>query len=126
MTPRKKPHRPRSSGDADKQIGLRIRSLRIDRHISQDTLAQQMGISFQQIQKYEKGTNRISGVRIMQIARVLGTSPHDLLGWQKTGDVNDTEFDLESYKLARDFRGLSPTLKTHMRQIIRTLQASGM
>jgi transcriptional regulator with XRE-family HTH domain len=40
--------------------------------MSQDHLGQQLGVSFQQIQKYEKGTNRISAARLYEICQVLG------------------------------------------------------
>lgn len=42
--------------------------------ISQSTLAENLGITFQQVQKYEKGTNRISASRLQDIARCLGSS----------------------------------------------------
>ena len=55
----------------DKYIGNRIRVRRTLLGISQLTLAELMHVSFQQIQKYERGNNRISGGRIWQISRVL-------------------------------------------------------
>lgn len=126
MSRKKAEPKPRASGSGDKEIGLRIRALRIDQHISQEILGKQLNVSFQQIQKYEKGVNRISGVRLVQIAEALNTTPHDLLGWHKPLKTEGTEFDLESYKLARDFRSLSPTLKTHVRQIIRSMHEAGV
>lgn len=55
----------------DKEIGRRIKLLRKSRGFSQIELAEKIGISFQQIQKYEKGTTRISVVRLQEIADVL-------------------------------------------------------
>jgi transcriptional regulator with XRE-family HTH domain len=55
----------------DAQIGDRIRSLRIQARISQDNLGRALGITFQQIQKYEKGSNRVSAGRLLKIAEVL-------------------------------------------------------
>jgi len=57
-----------------KQIGIDIKRIREARGMSQMELAEQVGVSFQQIQKYEKGVNKISAERIQQIARALGTS----------------------------------------------------
>jgi transcriptional regulator with XRE-family HTH domain len=57
-----------------KQIGIDIKRIREARGMSQMELAEQVGVSFQQIQKYEKGINRISAERIQQIAKALGTS----------------------------------------------------
>ncbi len=57
----------------NKQIGIKVKRIREARGMSQMELAEEVGVSFQQIQKYEKGINRISAERIQQIARALGT-----------------------------------------------------
>ena len=56
----------------DQKIGQRIREIRKGWGLSQIELAERVGISFQQIQKYEKGTTRISVMRLHQIAEALG------------------------------------------------------
>ncbi|MBW1669689.1 MAG: helix-turn-helix transcriptional regulator [Deltaproteobacteria bacterium] len=56
----------------DKKIGLRIKEIRKGWGLSQIELAERIGISFQQIQKYEKGTTRISVMRLQQISDALG------------------------------------------------------
>jgi len=61
----------RSPNSTDVHIGKRIRMLRLARNLSQTDLAKRLGITFQQIQKYEKGTNRIGASRLQHIARVL-------------------------------------------------------
>ena len=55
----------------DTMVGARIRVFRIHRRISQTELADQIGVTFQQVQKYEKGTNRIGAGRLQQIAHTL-------------------------------------------------------
>ncbi len=55
-----------------KEIGNKIKGIRKSLGISQMKLAEEVGVSFQQIQKYEKGINKISVEMIQQIARVLG------------------------------------------------------
>lgn len=62
------------------QIGQRIRAARLACKMSQAELAEQLGLTFQQVQKYEKGTNRVDSSRMMQIARILGVQLADLLG----------------------------------------------
>lgn len=57
--------------DVDVEVGLRIRARRRELSISQETLAEALGVSFQQIQKYERGGNRVSASRLWEIARVL-------------------------------------------------------
>ena len=58
----------------DVAIGARMRSLRLAAELSQEELGQKLGISFQQVQKYELGRNRISASRLLEIANVLGVS----------------------------------------------------
>jgi transcriptional regulator with XRE-family HTH domain len=55
----------------DVLVGKRIRLRRLELSISQSQLAEEVGLTFQQIQKYEKGTNRVSGSRLVQIASAL-------------------------------------------------------
>lgn len=56
---------------ADTQIGESIRAHRLIMGMSQSELARQLGVSFQQVQKYEKGTNRIGAGRLPQIAEIF-------------------------------------------------------
>jgi transcriptional regulator with XRE-family HTH domain len=55
----------------DKQIGVRVRMRRLTLDMSQQKLAADLGVSFQQLQKYEKGVNRIGAGRLRQIAEIL-------------------------------------------------------
>src|SRR2546421_994234 len=63
----------RRAGVADVEIGRKIRALRLERGLSQSDLADGIGLTFQQVQKYEKGTNRVSAGRLVQIADKLNT-----------------------------------------------------
>jgi transcriptional regulator with XRE-family HTH domain len=58
----------------DVEIGQKIRAVRIAKGVSQTTLADGLGLTFQQVQKYEKGANRVSAGRLQKIADMLGTS----------------------------------------------------
>ncbi len=62
----------------DALVGARVRLLRERRKMSQTALGEQVGVSFQQIQKYERGANRISASVLFQIAKTLGVAPSDL------------------------------------------------
>jgi transcriptional regulator with XRE-family HTH domain len=61
---------PRAS-DADRHVGTRIRERRVMLGLSQQQLAQMIGVTYQQAHKYERGLNRISAGRLYDIARVL-------------------------------------------------------
>jgi transcriptional regulator with XRE-family HTH domain len=56
----------------DRHVGNRVRMRRLLVGMSQEKLGELLGITFQQVQKYEKGSNRVSASRLYQIARVLG------------------------------------------------------
>jgi transcriptional regulator with XRE-family HTH domain len=62
----KKPPNP-----IDVHVGSRVRLRRMLIGMSQEKLGEQLGLTFQQVQKYEKGTNRIGASRLFQIARIL-------------------------------------------------------
>jgi transcriptional regulator with XRE-family HTH domain len=63
---------------ADVAIGANIRTLRVVRGLSQEKLGDAIGVTFQQVQKYEKGTNRVGGSRAIQIAAALGVRVAEL------------------------------------------------
>lgn len=56
----------------DRHVGNRVRMRRLLVAMSQEKLGELLGITFQQVQKYEKGSNRVSASRLYQISRVLG------------------------------------------------------
>ncbi len=69
----------RAPHPVDIATGLNIRRLRRQKRISQEWLADTVGLTFQQIQKYERGANRMSCSRLMAIAKALAVSPERLL-----------------------------------------------
>src|SRR4249919_67236 len=59
----------------DKHVGSRVRMRRMMLAMSQEKLGDALGLTFQQVQKYEKGTNRIGASRLQQIANILKVPP---------------------------------------------------
>ncbi len=59
----------------DRHVGSRVRMRRILLGMSQEKLGEALGLTFQQVQKYEKGTNRIGASRLQQISRSLNVPP---------------------------------------------------
>ena len=58
--------------DVDRHVGIRMRERRIMLGLTQQQMAQLIGVTYQQAHKYEKGINRIAGGRLYQIAKALG------------------------------------------------------
>ena len=63
--------RSRASGTGEVEMGMLLKAVRRQAGFSQEDLGSKLGISFQQIQKYEKGVNRIGSIRLGRIAEVL-------------------------------------------------------
>ena len=61
----------RKSEPLDFEVGRKVRALRLNKNMSQQRLAEALGLTFQQVQKYETGTNRISASRLQRIAKSL-------------------------------------------------------
>ncbi len=64
----------RRANPLDLHVGSRVRLQRMLLGMSQEKLGEQLGLTFQQIQKYEKGINRIGASRLFDLARVLGVN----------------------------------------------------
>jgi transcriptional regulator with XRE-family HTH domain len=62
----------RKNNDIDAAVGARVKNLRLRRRLSQGELGRQLGVTFQQIQKYESGANRVSAGRLAQLAKFFG------------------------------------------------------
>jgi transcriptional regulator with XRE-family HTH domain len=61
----------RAANAIDRRIGQRVRSRRLEIGMSQERLAELLGVTFQQVQKYEKGVNRIAASRLHDISNAL-------------------------------------------------------
>ena len=71
---------PKTPDKTDIEVGRLIRLQRLARSLSQTELANEIGVTFQQVQKYEKGANRISMGRLIRVGRALEVNVSYLLG----------------------------------------------
>lgn len=69
------PSNVRAPTEHDRRVGERIRILRQDKGLSQTELGEAVGVTFQQLQKYEQGKNRVANGRLVQIAKALAVEP---------------------------------------------------
>ena len=119
--------KPRQASDADVAIGERIRARRNQIQMSQDDLGQALGVSFQQIQKYEKGINRISSGRLTELATTLQCSVTDLVGGADKTSAKSTPFS--RYVASKEGVAIinamakisSPALRRHVINLVETL-----
>ena len=118
--------------DVDIHVGLRIRAFRRRQGMSQDKLARLAGTSFQQIQKYERATNRVSSSRLFLIATALGHSMADFYDGLPQPTVT-TGLDTETVRSVDRFLAVPmaakvveiyPRLSSHARTaLVNTAQA---
>src|ERR1043166_997062 len=107
--------RQRRAGVEDIEIGRKIRTLRLERGLSQSRLADGIGLSFQQLQKYESGANRVSAGRLQKIAARLGVPVTVFYGLEGVrGKKNEAHGEAFAYlqargavRVARAYAGIS-------------------
>ena len=107
----------------NKHLGSKLRMRRLALGLTQTKVAQAINVTFQQIQKYEKGTNGISSLRIMQLANFLKVPVvyffEEYPGYQDSSlDKTSTE-DLNYSFLAKLFANLSNEQKQTIFQVLR-------
>jgi transcriptional regulator with XRE-family HTH domain len=108
----------------DLYVGRRLKLLRNQKYISQKELAGRLGVTFQQIQKYEKGLNRLPASRMLAICFSLDITPNDLFRdllskeYPPKESVTYTDQEME---LIETLRQLAPPLKSQVRKIVGTL-----
>jgi transcriptional regulator with XRE-family HTH domain len=80
----------------DIAVGQRVRALRLERGLSQTALGDRLNVTFQQVQKYEKGVNRLGASRLQAIAEVFGVPVNTLFSDSpaKQTDGKDSLFEL--------------------------------
>jgi len=123
--------RPQS---VDVEVGRRVRERRLRSRMSQSELAQSIGVTFQQVQKYEKGTNRIGAGRLSQIAKALDVpiasffspaSPDEALpsisSPQDTDEISAVMATRDGVELVRAFAAVQDAATR--RQIVALVQA---
>lgn len=69
----------------DIALGNRLRQLRLDRGLTQEAMSEMLGVSYQQIQKYEKGLNAIASSRMEALCKALDITPDELFSISTTG-----------------------------------------
>jgi len=126
---------PRTATPVDKHVGSQVRARRLELDLSQTALADACTITFQQIQKYENGANRVSASRLWQFAAVLGV-PVDYFfaglgknelpasvakridAERRDGVARDGQIDDETTKLARRIAELEPALRKKLKGML--------
>ena len=129
MARRPRGTRTRRPGDVeiDQHIGQRVRERRIVLGLSQTVLADGLGITFQQLQKYEKGHNRIAAGRLYGCAQLLKVPPEFFFEGLEDSDSGapDVTRSDEALKLARAYYSIDdPAQRRRVRELVRAIARS--
>lgn len=119
----------------DVAVGKRVRGRRILMGLSQERLGEDLGVTFQQVQKYERGSNRISASRLYEISRVLEVPPSyffdELLDSEESSFANqvsgvaDPMSKRETLELVRAYYKIAdPKIRQELCSLIRSLGQS--
>jgi transcriptional regulator with XRE-family HTH domain len=96
----------RGLGHVDAEVGAKLREYRIRAGLSQTELGAKVGVTFQQIQKYESGTNAIATARLPSVCEALNISPNDLYGTlYTTGKKREAVPQLSTFATKLSFPG---------------------
>jgi len=116
-----------SASEVDRLVGDRIRRRRILMGLTQDQLGESLGISFQQIQKYETGMNRVSASRLWDIADALNVQVaffFDGLSEGETAEADaptDLMADKEALELVRSYYAIPENQRRRLFELARVL-----
>lgn len=103
-----KPKRGKSTAAIDRHVGARIRERRILLGLTQQQLAELIGVTYQQAHKYERGVNRVSAGRLFQIAKVLSVPMsyfYEGVGEEEPKPITPRERMV--LEIARNFSGIT-------------------
>ena len=107
----------------NKHLGNKLKLRRLALGLTQTKVAKAINVTFQQIQKYEKGTNGVSSSRLMQLANFLKVPItyfyEDFSSYKIEGSHENNDTDLNYSFLVKTFSKLSETDKTKLIQILR-------
>lgn len=99
----------RSAEKIDALVGMNVKRLRKQKNVTQATLGEVLSVTFQQVQKYENGTNRISASKLVQMADYFSVSISNFFIGLETGDDMEhlIPYDSETIALADAFENIT-------------------
>ena len=116
------------SHPVDIHVGQQLKRMRILRNLTQTDVAQGLKISFQQVQKYELGRNRISASRLFELSHILNVPPAFFFeGLENSPNESERALDDEATKIASMFTRIEDArLRTQIRTFINGVRNDSM
>lgn len=123
----------RTANAIDRKLGARVRARRLEIGMSQERLAELTRVTFQQIQKYEKGMNRIAASRLMDIADALKVPASALLDGLRSGNSkSESPADIAgalsvpgAHDLVRSYAGMPVKVRRRILSLVKAMGEEG-
>lgn len=114
----------RACSEIDQLLGATLKRIRLEAELSQQNLADKLGISFQQVQKYESGANRISASRLYDIAKIFNVPVSDLFDGVDGAPPARSPPDVDD--LMKSFRNIDDErVQQRIIDLVRSISAPG-
>lgn len=116
----------RGPSDFYVELGRRLRLARVQKRLSQQQAAAHIGVTFQQLQKYEKGTNRLGAEYLVRLRELYKVPLGDLLPAADTGAGEPHGMSKRALRLVSDFERIgSEQVRQHLATLVRSLARTG-
>jgi transcriptional regulator with XRE-family HTH domain len=109
--------------DVDSHVGARIRARRVEMSMSQTNVADRLGLTFQQVQKYERGYNRVSASRLYDLTEILDVDIAYFFEGFKDTEIPESPEDwtADVWGLIAAFNGLPEKLRMSLRLLLKSI-----
>ena len=109
--------------DVDSHVGTRIRARRVEMSMSQTNVADRLGLTFQQVQKYERGYNRVSASRLYDLTEILDVDIAYFFEGFKDTEIPESPEDwtADVWGLIAAFNGLPEKLRMSLRLLLKSI-----
>lgn len=108
----------------DRHVGQQLRKARVLRDMSQEELAEAIGLTFQQVQKYERGMNRLSASRMYQISKILRVRPAYFFEGLPEDEYEEiVSFTIEHINLIKHYEAAPEDLRKEFLKLLKSVGA---
>tara|TARA_B100000459_G_C8574379_1_gene200223 strand:+ start:370 stop:759 length:390 start_codon:yes stop_codon:yes gene_type:complete len=115
-----------TEADVDNYVGGRIRARRVELGLSQTAVADQLGLTFQQVQKYERGYNRVSASRLYDLTKILSVDISFFFEGFRDDDIPDTPeaWGPDVWELVNTFNIMPEKVRMPLRLLLKSVPAN--
>ena len=112
-----------TEADVDNYVGGRIRARRVELGLSQTAVAVQLGLTFQQVQKYERGYNRVSASRLYDLSKILNVDIEYFFEGFRDDDIPETPeaWGSDVWELINTFNTMPDKVRISLKRLLKSV-----